>query len=229
MTKDTGQSQYEVKRFGVEQEPVIVIDNLIKDPDDLRRRAASLRFERRGLHYPGIRAMMDYRYLGEVSSLLKSIVQKEFGYQKGAEFSECSFSLVTTKPEQLEPIQCLPHFDGAEENKLAILYYLCEPSQGGTAFYRHKASGFETVNVSRYDQFLETLRAEEIKLGDTPKAYFSGDTDQYERIGQVDAKYNRCVIYRGYTLHSGDIPRDLTFEENPLTGRLTVNTFLYGH
>ncbi len=58
--------------------------------------------------------------------------------------------------------------------------------------------------------------------------YFRGQNPRFERIGHVEAKPNRMVIYRSYRLHSGDIPPDLPLHADPNTGRLTLNTFLQG-
>ena len=66
------------------------------------------------------------------------------------------------------------------------------------------------------------------KHGLPPAAYISGDTPIYQQTARYEGVYNRALIYRGYTLHSGVIPADLDFSADPSIGRLTANTFLRG-
>ena len=47
-------------------------------------------------------------------------------------------------------------------------------------------------------------------------------------IGEIEARPDRMVIYRGRTLHSGIIHSDLPLVADPKRGRLTVNTFVIG-
>lgn len=54
-------------------------------------------------------------------------------------------------PQSLAPIQRLPHVDGLEPDRLAILVYLSGAETGGTAFYRQRATGYETVDAARFD------------------------------------------------------------------------------
>ena len=72
---------------------------------------------------------------------------------------ETYFSIVTTPPEALAPIQRLPHVDGLEPDRIAILVYLSGAEQGGTAFYRQRSTGFETVNAARFPAFEAALKA----------------------------------------------------------------------
>lgn len=222
----TETASYDVLKFGNEKQPIVIIDNFVQNPKVLVANAASKKYEPRGPYYPGVRAQAEIDFLRETSPLLTQILKSEFGFTKGADLVECNYSLVTTHPDDLMPIQCLPHFDGVDAGRIAVLHYLSQPKQGGTAFYRHKPTGFETVTADRFKEFEASLNQHAQKKGLPPKRYFTGNTDQFERIGSVDASYNRCLVYQGITLHSGDIPEDLPFDKNPATGRLTVNTFL---
>ncbi|MEO0786552.1 MAG: DUF6445 family protein, partial [Pseudomonadota bacterium] len=103
---------------------------------------------------------------------------------------------------------------------------LCDERGGGTAFYRHRASTFETISQDRHGAYGATLQKEVDALPDS--GYVDGDTELFEETGRVAARFNRMVIYRGYRLHSGVIPADLTLSSDPREGRLTVNTFLQG-
>ncbi len=222
----TSTKNWTVERFGQEQEPVVIIDRFTSDPEQLLRVADTADFQDSGTYYPGLRAPAPAEYLGERASLLKDILIQEFGLHQGAHLVECNFSIVSRRPEGLEPFQRLPHFDGLEDGRLAVLHYLCGPEHGGTSFVRHKTTGFETVTSDRFETFRDTLAEEARTLGLPPAKYFSEDTAQFERIGRIEAKFNRMIIYRGRTLHSGHIPLYQNLQTSPRSGRLTVNTFL---
>lgn len=81
---------------------------------------------------------------------LSEVLVKIFGLSKGVSVQECFLSLTTTLPEQLVPLQRFPHVDGGDDGKIAILHYLCGVKQGGTAFYRHKSTGFETIANAKF-------------------------------------------------------------------------------
>jgi hypothetical protein len=59
-------------------------------------------------------------------------------------------------------------------------------------------------------------------------AYMSGSDAFFEQIGRVDAVPDRLIIYHGSLLHSGVIPRGMTFSADPREGRLTANFFIRG-
>lgn len=221
-----GSSGFEILHFGEEREPVVVIDDFSSDPQRLRDLARRAQYQPGGNHYPGHRAPAPASYLGERMEMLRTVLTDVFGAARGADLGSCSFSLVTTLPEHLTPIQRLPHFDGADPSILAVLHYLCGPEEGGTSFYRHRATGFETISARRLSPYDAALKAEVKQAGLPPASYFSGSTEQFEQIGRVDAAFNRLVIYRGWRLHSGEIPRANEIGKPGAEPRLTINTFL---
>ena len=64
---------------------------------------------------------------------------------------------------------------------------------------------------SRFETYKETLEDEAKALGLSRREYYYETTEQFERIGVIDAAFTRCILYRGITLHSGFIPKDLSF------------------
>lgn len=217
---------YQVKRFGDEQEPVVIIDDFSSNPDALVGKLTGAAFNLPPSHYPGVRQAIDATYLAENGARLEDIMRNIFGITKGASVIECNASIVTTPREQLSPFQCFPHFDGVERERLAVLHYLCEPKHGGTAFYRHTSTGYETINAERHSDY-SAARQDEYD-GSLPPNYFYGDRDGFERIGEVRAKFNRCIIYRSQLLHSGIISNEYDFSPSPTQSRLTLNTFFMG-
>lgn len=215
-----------IGRIGHEAEPIVIIDEFSSDPQALVEQAAVQSYSALGPHYPGIRAPADANYLAERMPILQDVLTHVFGLAKGANLIECNYSLVTTPPEELRPIQRLPHFDSTDPGRIAVLHYLCPAEHGGTAFYRHRASGFETVSASRLEDYSGMIDQEVARRGIPAADYLRGDTAQFEQTYRVGALFNRLVIYRGWTLHSGLIPEGFGFDPAPRTGRLTINTFL---
>lgn len=217
---------YSVERFGQEQEPVVIIDDFYSDLEALRRDAASKTYQKLGPFYPGIRAQANPSYLGERMGLLTEVLKAVFDFQTGAELTECAYSLVTTPRAELTPIQRLPHYDGTDAGRLAVLHYLSGVETGGTSFYRHIATGYETVTADRFERYKSTLAKEVVEFGLPPQDYVDEGKPQFTLIGRIASKPNRCILYRGITLHSGYIPEGLQLENDPREGRLTINTFL---
>lgn len=223
---DQKKSGYTVERFGVEGEPVVIIDGFSDDADRLAALGREAQFGPGGHHYPGKRAPAPSAYLAHQMPLLQSVLTDVFGMAGGAALVECNFSIVTTPPSELTPIQRLPHFDSTDPGYLALLHYLCDADAGGTAFYRHRATGFETISADRLAPYNAAVKAEVASNGLPPAEYFSDSTTAFERIGRVDAAFNRMVIYRGYRLHSGEVLKAAEIGQPGAVPRLTVNAFL---
>jgi hypothetical protein len=215
---------YSVQRMGREREPLVVIDDFFADPSLLVNDASKKTFSASPNGYPGLRANAPSQYLLEKGELLSKILALVFGYTRRADLMECNYSLVTTHPEHLHPVQRMPHYDGCDEYRIALLHYLCGPEKGGTSHYRHVSTGFETVRTHRRDTYLEALNAEEKQDGPPPASYFDGTHPRFETIARTEAKFNRVIMYRGTMIHSGDIPKDFSFAEDAIDGRLTVNS-----
>ncbi len=219
---------YRVERFGQEQEPVVIIDDFYSDLEALRRDAETKYYQKLGPFYPGIRSQASPAYLGERMHLLTDILKSVFGFQNGAKLTECAYSLVTTPRGELTPIQRLPHYDGTDAKRLAVLHYLSGAKTGGTSFYSHNATGFETITQDRFERYKSTLAEEAAEFGLPPQNYVDEGKPQFTLIGRIASKPNRCILYRGITLHSGYIPCDMPLDVNPTKGRLTINAFLSG-
>jgi len=59
--------------------------------------------------------------------------------------------------------------------------------------------------------------------------YITGSDASYEQIEAIEAVPDRLLIYQGSLLHSGIIPKGMTFSPDPKVGRLTANLFVRGH
>lgn len=218
----------QVDRIGRERQPVVCIDHFLEGAEALRAHAIA----QGGFHdntgfYPGLRTPAPRAYYQALYENLPGLIREVFGLGPEELASvESSYSLVTTPPEALHPVQRIPHFDSNSPTELAMIHFLCEPGQGGTGFYRHRETGFESVDGSRRETFLASLEADAKSGKVPPPAYINGDTEQFERIASYEAAFNRLLLYRCTSLHSGNIAQEFSFETDPAKGRLSVNTFL---
>jgi len=214
-------------RVGRQQASVLVIDDFHPDPLALVAQAeARGKFSATSKLYPGVRAAGTLEYVKLVRQRLQDLFPGMFGPPNDVYPTECNFSMVTLRPEETVPFQRVPHFDGTDPNTIAVLHYLCEPRHGGTAFYRHRGTGHEVITAENVHHFARTLDAEVAEQGIPPPGYVNGSTALFEQIAAYDAVFNRALVYRGTSLHSGSLPPDFVPDANPRTGRLTVNTFL---
>lgn len=213
--------------IGREQAPLLVIDSFVDDPDKLARRAAAKSFTPQSSYYPGIRAEAPLAYQQLFERQLKSLLVEFFELQATSfKFSMCHYSIVTASADRLTFLQRVPHIDSVQGSGLASVHYLFKRALGGTAFYRHRKTGFEYVDVGRRDEYFKTLEAERLSPDAPTEGYITGDTPLFEKIAEQDAIYNRVLIYRRNSLHCGSIPPEFIPDPNPLTGRLSVNCFI---
>lgn len=214
-----------VEVIGTEPSPVVVFDDFVPRPDLLVDDAAMLAFAPMGVHYPGVRAAISRRVLAPMIAAIEPVIAEVFGFQ-GVDVSDAFYSLVTTPPDALTPIQRLPHFDGVEPGRLALLHYLGPDVPGGTAFYRHRATGFETVTAPRLASYRAALEADLARDGLPLPAYIEGHTTIFEQIARIDGRFNRAILYRGNSLHCAWLPGGMPFRADPRHGRLTLNSFI---
>ncbi|EGF91107.1 histidyl-tRNA synthetase, class IIA [Asticcacaulis biprosthecium C19] len=215
---------WRVDYVGAERSPVLVIDNLCADPAALLTAAETAHFIDIGPTYPGVRAPAPAGYGDWVLKVFERQLREVFGGAAPWGFDLCAFSMVTTPPDALSALQSLPHFDGAEPTRLAFLHYLCDEAHGGTSFYRQMSTGFERLSPDRLGNYLDHLRVDSNGL--ESQGYTVGTSAIFERIGGVEAQFNRAVFYPGSLLHSGDILAPQRLSENVHTGRLTINGFV---
>jgi hypothetical protein len=209
---------------GHERAPLICINDCFADPAALITLATEAVFIDVGSRYPGVRAPAPQGYVDALLAATAPLIEQVFGAPPASDLELCAFSMVTTAPARLRAIQRIPHFDGPDSGRIAFIHYLCAPYQGGTSFYRHRATGLAVITPDRVEEYRETVVAE---LGSASPAqdYVNDDTRFFERIGGVEAAFNRMVIYRGNALHSGDISERTVLSEDPRQGRLTINGF----
>jgi Family of unknown function (DUF6445) len=214
-----------VHRIGEEHEPVAVIENFAADPGSLRNHATTCSFNCTDDHYPGLKSPVAADYLAQQWSILAPIFNEVFGVSGKVSVLDATYALVTTPPKALTLEQRLPHVDALAPGRLALIHYLVPEGSDGTAFYRHRSSGFETIDRARSDSYFAQLNADLRTHGLPPPAYLNGSSAIFEQIGHFDGRYNRALVYRGRLLHSGAIAAGDALIDDPGHGRLTITGF----
>lgn len=224
----------ELRRFGNDQSPVVVIDDFSGSLEPILEIADALApYPPTDNYYPGLRRIITPSD-SAANAYVERTCEDAAQYIAGAfdvesfDLLEASFSMVTASPAELRPAQRAPHFDSTDQKYYALLHYLRVPPGTGTAFYRQRSSGIERVTEANVHVFVGIAQADATRL---PKdsGYIAGSDEFFEQIGAVEAVPDRMIIYQGSLLHSGIIPKEMSLSADPREGRLTANLFVRGH
>ena len=218
--------QTAIREIGKERLRVAVIDDCLAAPDAAIDLAAKLSFTPIGPYYPGVRAALGADRASMLGAALGDAIDEALGLRPEKWTGECYFSIVTIPPGRLMPIQRMPHFDGVEETRVAALLFLARADYGGTSFYRHRTSGYETVNERRYPGYAAALEADVKRHGLPPADYIGDGAPIFEEIASFEPVFNRMLIYRGNALHCSRMKNVAALNADPRAGRLTLNLFL---
>jgi len=214
-------------KIGDEGEPLAIIENFCPFANTLVQAAKTRPFTQESSAYPGVRSPAPRQYAQLLYTTIIDNLTHLFGLTEDSISSiNSNFAMINKKPEELRPRQTIPHYDVPEKNALACIHYLCPPKYGGTSFYRHTNTGYEFVDTNREATYLQSLQADIDKHGlPIPTKYINGSTNIFTRIASQEAVFNRALIYRASSLHSGNILDD--HHDNAADiGRLTMTSFI---
>jgi len=217
--------------IGAEKTPLLLIDNFASSPSDLVELAgdgSSFQADSNNF-YPGKRKVMPSEYGVEICHQYLPLFQSFFGclQANSAKTVTSALAIADTSVSKLRPMQMLPHIDTPQKNQLAVVHYLCDKTHGGTAFYRHKKTGFETITQPRLYHYASQVKSEAIanQIHKSPK-YMNGSDNMFEQLYSVEARVNRAIIYPSNLLHSGNVNSALGLSSIPTKGRLTIGSFI---
>lgn len=177
--------------------------------------------------YPGQFLMLAPPLLGELEDYFRRHMRPLFDARRLLRM-HARLSMVTLAPNELRPAQWICHSDqfGLEPTQsiqASVLYLFKDATLGGTGFYRPSRPPGEIRalfdDAVRLPADLFASRYE-LKPG-----YLLDSNRYFQRIGGVEARWNRMVFYDGAMLHSGDIRTPDRLVADPLQGRLTLNGF----
>ncbi len=220
-------ARMEMRRIGREGHPLLIIDNAINEPERLVEAAATAVFERPAhTRYPGLNAPLPDYYGHGILNAVTPLLARGFGMPANLRKTLFGFlALATQAPEDLKPIQKVPHHDSPDPFRIAMVHYLCRDMAGGTGFFRHKATGFEGVDARRRPDYVHHATVELEAASDQLTRHVTDETPNYELIDFAELKFNRLIIYRSHVLHSG-LLEGAPLSDDPRKGRLTANSFI---
>ncbi len=222
------QARIQGRYIGREGQPLLIIDDVLKYPQslvDYATHQSVFRPPSERSSYPGLNGDLPPAYGTELVRALRPLLQQGFGILERETLSyQGFFGLTTARAQDLQPLQLIPHCDSQKPFRLAMVHYFCGAPFRGTAFFRHRSTGFEHVDHRRYDTYRTTVEAE-LGRAAPPQAYVDQATPYYEQIDQVEAVFNRLAVYRTTSLHSALMDGG-ALTADPATGRLTANSFV---
>ena len=149
---EPGKFEVEVREVGDKGYPLLVLDNLYRDPEYVRSIALSIDAQPSDSSHPGVSTKFKTDITG-LHEIAWEYVGKRFNYDlqqaiARSVFPGFSFMRINRKPENLTIHQCQPHADPV---RIAGVIYLNleEHCKGGTGFYRHRATGVEECVLPR--------------------------------------------------------------------------------
>ena len=213
------------ERFGGPGHDLVTVPGFMKAPDTAIAAAILQKFAKITPQYPGLRAALPEPVCRAWIAALAPLLDAHFGKATRGWQMQAWFSLVTTTPAALLPIQRLPHVDGTDPAQVAMMLYLHRTGHGGTAFFRHLATGLEALTAETYPRFAAAVQAEYGRTGLPPAAYPTDGAPHFARTHVVPGEFNAAVFYRGNILHSGVIDNAAPLSADPREGRLTINAF----
>jgi hypothetical protein len=212
----------------------VVVDDFLAHPEQLVEFAAShsAAFEPQAVGYPGVLYDVERAAMEDVQRFIRSRMSRQFAFFKGDVRTSTYLSMATRQPQELAPLQQLPHSDpraNLERNNYAALVYLFnEEKLGGTGFYRwtnreliERATALEMEQPGSSTSLLE----KHLEMYRQPPQYMTGSNEVAELLLEVPARFNRLLFYSGDIPHSAHIPHPELLSADFAQGRLTLNCF----
>ena len=207
---------------------VVIIDDVLLDPDALVARARGLAFHPPAAYpYPGVVVgapqAISERFADHFAEHARTRLQARRTLEH-----DVRLSMVTTPPDRLDPRQWQCHRDRVSTDPAtlfvaSVLYLFRDPALGGTSFYVPRQSPAATDRI-QYDSQTLAPQAFTARYGLLP-GYMDGSNAYFECVARVPPAWNRMILYDAGFFHSGDIGRPELLTADPATGRLTLNCF----
>jgi hypothetical protein len=208
----------------------LVIDDALLDPDQVRQFAVDRRHEFTAVnfsYYPGVYLMAPEDWTAQLAAQFWLQARRRFDARRCLN-TIGRYSLATKPPHELHPLQWLCHRDdvGLEPQlsmQASVLYLFRDPELGGTGFYVPTRSAADTGTLFADARLMEPAAFAE-KHALSP-AYQCQSNAWFQRIGGIEAKWNRLIVYDGGLFHASDITAPDRLSPDPRVGRLTLNGF----
>lgn len=174
---------------------MIVVDDFLENPDEIRRAALSLDYPKLGIdtYFPG-RNSQQHLTIGGLEPEVSRLVGERLVPTPGTGHARCRSALANDKG------RASIHID--ESHWSGILYLtLPEHCQGGTDFFRHKPTNSDHAPLNP-----EELAAMGLKSFDEVwTKILQPDTNnpaKWEHIMRVPMRFNRLILLRPWLWHN---------------------------
>lgn len=169
---------------------VIIVENFYANPEKVRARAMTSDYaDITPTDYPGYASRLRLE-TETLQKIFSGLVDSELNVDK-ARFTWGGFRFITEESGRYTKV----HADVAID--WAGMVYLTPkaPRSAGTAFFRHKATGFESPPTNREARALGYSDTSEFddKVIRPDKA----DLSKWEQTARIEPVYNRLVLFRG--------------------------------
>lgn len=201
-------AEVELVRIGRRGIKVCVIDNVLHDADDVAALGLAQSYAKDpGNLYPGLRAAMPESFSSPFRGWLTPILQRNGVLESNRAIVRAAsfFSVVATASTDLLPIQCIPHYDSTDQDLFAAVIYLCGPEFDGTAFYRHRRTGYEEITEQNASNYQLALNNDMRLYGAPQQGYINADSLLFETVFSNELKFNRALVYPARVLHAAKI------------------------
>jgi hypothetical protein len=223
------EARVESARIGRSKTNICRIDAVLRDPQGVVASGLTQTYgaDRSNL-YPGMRAPLPEGFSIRLRAWLTPLLQRNGVLDPGQAIQRDAsfFSVVTTASKDLLPIQCIPHYDAADPDLLAMVIYLCDESFSGTSFYRHRRTGYEEITAVNQKNYQIALDHDMRTHGAPKQEYANGDSLLFEVVFSNALRFNSAIVYPGRALHAADIPRQFNPPRDKSEWRLTITSLL---
>lgn len=176
-------------------------------------------------YYPGVRDNMPLPYGRLLKKFFEEYILPKFINEAGTiNLHKCLLSLVACRPNQLTIDQKMPHIDSYNNKDFAFVHYLSGKELGGTSIYKYKPRNKTEITVAD-KKILDEMLIEVANYPEEHRGYITQSTPLFEQVLNIEAKFNRLVIYQGNLLHSANLDSPLSYCGDKRTGRLSISSF----
>jgi hypothetical protein len=171
-----------------------VIDDFVRNPEQLREQALSLSYSRSGF-YPGNGSVERLKVDG-LEEIASSIVQQRLYANWPADHAHSTCRLTLAEHTDEAPVHIDP-------NPLSGVLYLSRPEdcRGGTEFYRHKRTGtdrmpmdpvgVEKMGYASYDELIRDILHKDGR-----------NRSKWEQTMSVPMRFNRLILFQPQYWHT---------------------------
>jgi hypothetical protein len=197
---------------------IFIIDNFLKNPEDLRDIASKQLFEKITENENGHPSWVSITNLkfNQITKTAKYITKNYYGASEEDKFKVLYQFNLFEGGTPCNYTSILPHTDNSFF-AFQIYLNLPEECEGGTNFYKHISSDLdhnaeyfdpEFKRSDKYFELMEHLNEIEQNNFNTILESRQIDPEVWKNIHGIEMKYNRFVMYPSYVFHSAYIEKE---------------------